>query len=384
MGIRMHRLRFLFIPLAAGLLLINASGIVASALVNAGAIRVAKGRSVGSVTRALSAARAVRPEDIRPGRLVGHLLYERGDYAGAIQALSRVSEVQPPDALSMLWLGLAYYQLGHEADALRCFSLGGSAPYLIKLGDQAAEDGAYSDAEKWYMLAAQADPKSESAALSLAHLYDLQKRTEEARQWYLRAIELSPKNAQTYISLAILAWKQAGDRSQAERYLHHAIEIAPNRHEAYVWIGHLELERGNRAAAVEWYSRAIEVNPNSMWGRGALGRTLCEMGEYERGIQQIENILSRDPYDPIAHYNLGKYCYLPQGNFDEAAAALQAAIQFANDDYIKTRAYVGLGDICRAQGDKQAAVEQYRNALFLEPSCLEAQQKLVELLNPGN
>jgi len=310
---------------------------------------------------------------------MGHLLCEQGDYAGAMQALSGVCEVQQSDFLSMLWLGLSYDKLGRDADALRCFSLGRSAPYLVMLGDQAA----HADKEKWYMLAAQADPRFESAALSLAHLYDSHKRTDEACQWYLRAIELSPDNAETYVELAILVFRQLHDRQQAQHYLYCSIEAEPIQTNAYMWMGHLERDRGNFPAAVEWYSRATEAVPDSAWARWYLGRTLCEIGEYEQGVQQLEEAISRDPRDAIAYYNLARWCYLPQGSLDEAVAAFEAAIRFETRDYYLAMAHEGPGDVYLAQGNPSEAAKQYQRALTFDQSNENVARKLGDLENPG-
>lgn len=370
--------RSLLILLVLGLFLVNTPRLVGGAWVNLGAIQLVRERPVESVAYALGTARAVGADDTRPSRLMGYLLYEEGDYVGAVQALSGACDIQQHDFLAMLWLGLSYDKLGRDADALRCFSLGRSAPYLVMLGDQVA----HADKEKWYMLATQADPRSELAALTLAHFYD-PRQAEEARQWYLRAIELSPSNAQTYVELAILVFRQLHDYQQAERYLRRAIEVAPEDINAYMWMGHLESYRGDRAAAVEWYNRATEVNPSSGWARWYLGGTLCQMGEYEQGIQVLEEVISRDPQDAYAYYTLGKSCYSPQSSLDEAAAAFEAAIRFETRDYYLAMAHEGLGDVYLAQGNPSEAARQYQLALTFDPSNAALARKLSDFENPG-
>ena len=85
---------------------------------------------------------------------------------------------------------------------------------------------------------------------------------------------------------------------------------------------------------------------------------------------------SLDPHQADIHYTLGVTLW-QQGEFDEAANELQAAIQ-AKPDYAE--AHYTLGTVLKQQGKLQEAAASLREAIRLQPDFAGAHTTLAAIL----
>jgi tetratricopeptide (TPR) repeat protein len=106
----------------------------------------------------------------------------------AVDAYSKVLELNPGAAGALVNLGTIYYRLRK-----------------------------FGEAEKYYRQAVEADPGYPLAEFNLGNLYDEQGRLDEALQHYRRALALNPQYADAHFNLALLC-ERLGDPLKA---VHH-------------------------------------------------------------------------------------------------------------------------------------------------------------------
>jgi Tfp pilus assembly protein PilF len=93
------------------------------------------------------------------------------------------------------------------------------------------------------------------------------------------------------------------------------------------------------------------------------GNDYLDQGQFDQAIAEFQAAVQLDPDLTNAHYNLG-LAYQKQGKLDEAAGAYQAAIQL---DPNLSDAHNNLGLIYDAQGKVDQAIAEYQEAIRIDP-----------------
>ncbi len=163
-----------------------------------------------------------------------------------------------------------------------------------------------------------------------------------------------------------LALEREGKLDQAAEHFARAVEIDPEHVEARVALGCHLARQGRPADAVEEFQVAIAVGdyPAAFFH---LGHTLIEEGQYEPGISALRECLYRAPDYAAAQYEIG-YAYFAQEEYDVAATELHRAGQMqANWQTLQLlgECYLQLGELSEARRvmlRAQAAASNARDA----------------------
>ena len=143
----------------------------------------------------------------------------------------------------------------------------------------------------------------------------------------------------------------------------------------YAWInrGNSLDKLGRPDEALASYQRAEEANPNSWRAYKAQGIILHRSKRYEEEEAVYRRGLKTDGEE--AYYLLG-IALKNQNRIDDATRALEAAIRL-NPTY--ARAHTRLGEIRAGLGDRDAAREEFRKAIALDPDDTAARTGLGRL-----
>lgn len=133
-------------------------------------------------------------------------------------------------------------------------------------------------------------------------------------------------------------------------------------------------ERGNYAEAVGSLAEAARRHPGYADVRNLLGLALHLAGHSEEAIEQFRAALAINPHYAEVHLNLALVLN-DLGRLEEARASFVRAQQAENgaDGLGRTararlaNRHAELGDLYRAHGRSEDAVEEYRRALALAP-----------------
>ncbi|MFN2290172.1 MAG: tetratricopeptide repeat protein [Anaerolineae bacterium] len=105
------------------------------------------------------------------------------------------------------------------------------------------------------------------------------------------------------------------------------------------------------------------------------GNDYLDQGQFDQAIAEFQAAIQLDPDLTNAHYNLG-LAYQKQDKLDEAAAAYQEAIQLDPD---LAEAHNNLGLIYDTQGKSDQAIAEYQEAIGIDPGDDKAHYNLALL-----
>ncbi len=188
------------------------------------------------------------------------------------------------------------------------------------------------------------------------------------------------------------AWTflQAGDLRNAEREAQLAVRAETDFYPGETLVGYVALARDDQRAALEHFDRALERAPDyaaALAGRGfalaSLEREADAAAAFERAIAADPTLVDlRRQIDVLRFRGLQRQladarAAAKDGRHDEAARAYQAAIAVSPDSAVL---YRELAASERARGNADAALEQLRKAVELDPSDPAAHVAIAEIL----
>lgn len=193
-------------------------------------------------------------------------LCQQGDLDLALEQCRSIAASTPRQAAPAHLLGLLLYQAGDIAGAEAAFQ---TAVYLepeyaaawSDLGNIYSEQGRLTDAATAYLRALDGDPTLAPAHNNLGIIYKNQGRFDEAIAAYDRAIHLRPEYADAYHNLGCVL-RRAGRDIEAAQAFRRVVQLEPDRTAAYKELcgalrsaGQLEAVHGVLA---EWLLREPE------------------------------------------------------------------------------------------------------------------------------
>lgn len=256
-------------------------------------------------------------------------------------------------------------------------------------------------------LKAEAEDYKEKA---IQHYLEFADTGEGDEKFFNRVIALDPQNPQIHFRMAEL-YKERGQYPQADREYEQALSGDPNMVAAYIGQGDVAMAMELYARAIDRYQKALELQTGSRAIELRLAGAYVKDEQYDRALPLLQEILATDPENDTALVLMGdllmaqgdaagaieKYkaalkrnptsevqlklarAYLAAGELDEAKREFQDLIH--RFPY-RGAAYDGLGDVYRAQGDEERALEQYREALRRTYDIADKEdiaEKIVEL-----
>jgi tetratricopeptide (TPR) repeat protein len=237
---------------------------------------------------------------------------------------------------------------------------------------------------------------------------------EVCQQWRLPKPVIVPA---TILLLSAAAWQtrvQEGFWQNSETLFRHALSVTDNNYTACVNLGTCMSVRGDVPDALEYYGRALQMNPSDpsvlydlangfaklgLWDKAIgcyrkaleltpdqadilnnLGFALATKKEFADAIVCFEAALKLAPDSASTHNNLAAVLFRQQ-RFDEAVQHYRVALLVTPDD---PRICVNLGDALVRQGRTAEAVQSYQEALRLAPGDPRIAAKLQALGASGS
>jgi len=115
---------------------------------------------------------------------------------------------------------------------------------------------------------------------------------------------------------------------KARQLARRSLELQPTKNfEASVAMAALSNASHDFSRSVRWSRRAIRINPFGAAPYGLLGDALFELGQYHAADAAYQNMIDRRP--DVASYVRASYAAQSHGEWDDAIAAMRAAIDAA-------------------------------------------------------
>jgi Flp pilus assembly protein TadD len=169
------------------------------------------------------------------------------------------------------------------------------------------------------------------------------------------------------------AWKDRGRPQEAVKHYRKAAELRPGDSRPHNNLGVVLEQLGRPDDAIAAYRKAIRIDPENAAAHNNLGVALHQRGEIMPAIRHYQETLRIDPEDARAHNNLAM-ALETSGRLDEAGNEYRTAVRL-DPDNPQFHNNLGVFLIVR-RGQRDLAIEQFREALRLDPKFRDAAENL--------
>jgi tetratricopeptide (TPR) repeat protein len=174
----------------------------------------------------------------------------------------------------------------------------------------------------------------------------------------------------------------AGSYDQACHLLETSLKDHPQDAKAHLLLGKIYTLQGRRTDAIQQFTKAIELQPNSATAYDTLGTALNRFAEFDLARKAFEQAITLDPNFAQAHLNLA----MSLAQVSDSAGAteqLQTAIRLQPSSSVAASAHYLLAKILADQ-DGQRAMDELTAATRIEPRKQEAWLELGRLKGASN
>ena len=290
-----------------------------------GSVRNDEGRKLlASALEEYRKADAAKPGDRGVMTQIARTLSWTGDYAGAEQI----------------------YRKTFEND--KTFLLGYNELYNLEIVQKKFADG-----EEILKLAYRNNPTQYSFLSRLALHYFTQNR----RQDMLTVLDQIKAHAKDYDRAYLDVgdfYFRLGDGEAAIREYREGIARDPKAKLTYQKrVIEVLMQQKKPAEAAAINSEILKDNPNDTDARGLAATFLLDKGEVSKAVIELQSVATRDPNNPVPHYNLGR-AHVARGEYELARQEFQKAADL-RPDYLSAR--IALAELLVAQRQYDAGLK---------------------------
>ncbi len=361
----------------------------------------------------LEKAVKVNPSDLASQVLLADIYSKQRDYAEAVSAYRKVTQMDPTRADAFYGLGKILYkqnQYKDAADALEKaaslgyagkevqFDLGGAYEavpdfakaaaayerYLAlgpadawnaslrlgicrtKLGEYDAAIAALAEAEK-------AQPSNIKVRDAQAEAYSKAGRLEEAETVYTAMAGINPPEAKRYYSQTYQMYEGAGKFDRAIVPLKKIIELDPKNEANFYYLGltYFKAQKYDQAVAALQQSLAIKPDFPHAWYQ--IGSSYFNAKKYKEAAESYKKYVELSPEDASGWLNIG-VAYNQAKNYEAALEPLKKCVALKPDNAV---ALANLAIVYINLKDNYSAKEIYNKLLTLDPAMAEKLKKYI-------
>lgn len=217
-------------------------------------------------------------------------------------------------------------------------------------------------------------PHSSAAYNSLALLEHDRSQFAEALQWSNRAVECDPRDAQAQHNRGWIL-ESLGRTDEAVSAYHAAINLKRDYLDPYCNLGALYYRQHDDRAALEWFNRALELQPNHAVAHNNRGLVLQRLGRRDEARAAFEQARQLAPQYDDAYTNLASLLFA-QGDLSAALECAQRAVELQP---LSATAHRNHGVILERLGRVDQALNEFRQAIELDPRDGEALASLGQI-----
>ncbi len=216
-----------------------------------------------------------------------------------------------------------------------------------------------------------ADPQQQQIGYEVAQVLVAHHAYEQATPLLQRAVQATPNDPRVHTMLGLVL----RDRQlypQAEAELQQAYRLDPTLPDTCAAMGVLYDQWGRGEDAERWHRLAIAAAPHSADYYNNLGFSNYLRGNFAASVDAYEKALQRDPVNHRATNNLG----FARGRLGDYAGAMRSFSQGGN----RADALANLGLCYELSGDTVGARGLYQEAVSLDKRSETAQRNLAALV----
>jgi tetratricopeptide (TPR) repeat protein len=234
--------------------------------------------------------------------------------------------------------------------------------------------------------AVEVSPGDAFSEYNLGHSLDVIHRDDEAIVHYREAVQIDPNRYDAYNNLGIILINR-GAYVEAESALRAALLAKPDFAKAYCNMGFVLCKMKRFSESFYYYTEASRLDPADTETRTSLASSHCDYGialagrgDADGAIKQFEIALEIAPQSAsaTAHYNLG-VTYAGLKRLDLAKQEYEKTILA---DPQNAEAHNNLGILLAQLGKTEEAITQFKAALNIRPDFRSAAENLGKINEP--
>jgi len=243
-------------------------------------------------------------------------LFNDGDYKGAFEKFNTAVIIDPYNEAGLKQRALCYVRLNDYENAVKDLE-----NYLVL--------------EKEYEL-----EKDISVRVTLANIYFMNQRNDDALKMYEEALELDPENVAVITKLGTI-YQQNDEIDKAMKMYDSALQKNPGNSDLWFNMGILYFNLENFDKAIESFNKVIELNPGDIESMMNLVNSLWKEELYAQAIPYLEQVLQLDPENVDAWSFLNVAYVKESQNEDLDEATRKEYIEKAQKAFDKYKEFSG-------------------------------------------
>lgn len=215
------------------------------------------------------------------------------------------------------------------------------------------------------------NPNHEEAHMKLAELFLYVQMYQEALDELNQVLKTNVKNPKAYYLKGII-YKEVGDTALSISSLMTTTEQDPEYALAFEQLGLIYAAKSD-LRALDFYNRAIALNPKNPQTRYNKGIFLQEMGRFDEAIETYKDLMAMNPEYAFAPFNIGYIYFYELENNEDALTYFTRAAE-VNPNYAE--AWFMKGVVLEALKQKEKAKEQYLMTIQVKKDHKGANERL--------
>jgi arylsulfatase A-like enzyme/Tfp pilus assembly protein PilF len=217
----------------------------------------------------------------------------------AVRIYQSIVARRPDMALAYRHLAFVEWQRGNPAGAVdalqRAVKAGITQPAVVaQLGGYLTDTGRTSEAIALLEPLARASGTDAETLNALGIAYIRAGRRDEAGQTFERVIAINPGSSVPLENLGVMALER-GDLAAARRDFDRAVLADPRSSRAHAGQGVVAVRSGDRRGAIDAWTRAVQLDPGNFDALYNLGTTLARDGQADAAKPYLEMFLKSAP-----------------------------------------------------------------------------------------
>lgn len=197
------------------------------------------------------------------------------------------------------------------------------------IGEAYMRQGDYTSALRELLAAEQLDPEDPFTQNDLGLCYRAKKRMTDALVHLNKAVALKPSYTPARNNLGRV-YLEVGELDKAiaifKEITKDALYATP--HFPLANLGLAYYQKGQYATALEYYHKALKLEPNFVFALHGLGSTYLAMNDGRMALRYLKKALELAPKVPEIHYEYAEACLLT-GQIAQAKASYESTIDLA-------------------------------------------------------
>ena len=193
---------------------------------------------------------------------------------------------------------------------------------------------------------------------------------------YRKALEETPYNREVLIKMATLLQTSFPDRvDEAIDYYNRLLEFNIDNDKIYYELGHLYMRKNDRLNSVQAFKLALRYDENNPYYNNSLAYSFVRAELYDDAIEYYQRAIKLNPdakWTSIVCHALGAVYGEVKGNFDAAEATFQAGLVLDSENY---DLLLSLGDLMMVKRDLDRAIRAYCDGIKACPDNFMAYAK---------